>query len=103
VPLNTYQDYQVAMQHDWNLFEDFNAYTRARLRSSHIRLLDVFNMTILRRDGHTGGRDCLHYFTLGPVDFWNHLFYTHLKKLASRTRAELFAPDAVVGSCREAT
>jgi hypothetical protein len=102
-PLKTYHDYQLTKTHDWNLFEDYNAYTRARLRSSTIRILDVFNMTILRHDGHSGGGDCLHYFTPGPVDFWNHLLYTHLKELAKRTRAEEFAPGAVVGSCQEAT
>jgi hypothetical protein len=101
VPLKTYHDYQIVETHDWNLFEDYNAYTRATLRSSNIRILDVFNMTILRRDGHTGGLDCLHYVTPGPVDFWNHLLYTHLKELANGTREQKSQP--IVGSCREAT
>jgi hypothetical protein len=102
VPLKTYRDYKRVKLHDWNLFEDYNTYTRARLRSSNIRILDVFNMTVLRRDGHSGGGDCLHYFTPGPIDWWNHLLYTHLKELANGTRAEVFASgdDAVVGSCR---
>jgi hypothetical protein len=99
LPLKTYHDYQRVKTHDWNLFEDYNAYTRARLRSSNIHILDVFNMTILRQDGHTGGRDCLHYFTPGPVDFWNHLLYTHLKELVNGTRAKVFASGAVAGSC----
>jgi hypothetical protein len=60
-PLKTYHDYQPVNTHDWNLFEDYNAYTRERLRSSTVRILDVFNMTILRQDGHSGGGDCLHY------------------------------------------
>jgi hypothetical protein len=102
-PLKTYHDYQLTSKHGWNLFEDYNAYTRARLHSSNIHILDVFNMTILRRDGHSGGADCLHYSSPGPVDFWNHLLYTHLKELANKTRAEVFVPGAVVGGCREAT
>jgi hypothetical protein len=83
VPLKTYHFYKRVHLHDWHMFEDYNAHTRARLRSSNVRILDVFNMTVLRRDGHTGGRDCLHYFTPGPIDSWNHLLYTHLKELAN--------------------
>ena len=42
-----------------------------------IELLDVYPMTVLRRDGHTGGidcadcgrDDCLHYSLPGPIDW----------------------------------
>ena len=46
-----------------------------------IHFLDIWNMTAMRRDGHTGG-DCLHFVSPGPVEWWNHLLYTFLRNLA---------------------
>ena len=43
--------------------------------------LNVFNMTVLRRDGHVGGTDCLHYIVPGPTDWWVHSLYSQLQDL----------------------
>mmetsp|Transcript_13829 Transcript_13829/g.28567 ORF Transcript_13829/g.28567 Transcript_13829/m.28567 type:complete len:289 (+) Transcript_13829:268-1134(+) len=93
VPLQSYRDFQVSTQYEWNLFDGYNDFAKgylakrniktARERSlSTIHLLDVVNLTVLRRDGHTGGKDCLHYVTPGPTDWWNHLLYTKLRLLS---------------------
>lgn len=72
----------------WDKFQFYNQYTKeiikARQRSGDIpmiHVLDVYNMTALRHDGHRGGVDCLHYGTPGPVDWWNNLLVSYLKKL----------------------
>lgn len=44
--------------------------------------LNVYNSTILRRDGHEGFGDCLHYVLPGPPDWWVHFFYSALLDLA---------------------
>jgi len=56
-----------------------------------MEILDVYPMTVLRRDGHVSGeicdnchstiKDCLHYFLPGPPDWWNHMMYSHLSDL----------------------
>jgi hypothetical protein len=78
-PLATYDDYNRTGPdtYDWFLFEDFNKYVRQK--SWHV--LDVFNMTILRHDEHSGGLDCLHYRPAGPIDWCAHLFLTSLKSM----------------------
>ena len=56
-----------------------------------INILDVYNMSVLRRDGHIGGtdcqrcrisNDCFHYSLPGPSDWWNHLLLSNLADLA---------------------
>jgi len=48
-----------------------------------VHLLDVFEFTSLRRDGHgAAGGDCLHYENPGPVDWWNHLLFSYLNFLS---------------------
>jgi len=60
-----------------------------------MEVLDIYPMTILRRDGHVSGeecidcqsaalRDCMHYFLPGPPDWWNHLMYSHILDLGRR-------------------
>jgi hypothetical protein len=94
VPLANFEDYKVTSDYNWNMMFDFNRHTKQvienrknRNRSDSqvatVHILDVVNMTILRQDGHIGGRDCLHYISPGPVDWWNHLMYTTLE-LAGR-------------------
>jgi len=55
--------------------------------SSHntIHWLNVFPSTVLRRDGHAGFGDCLHYYLPGPIDWWSHLFHSALLDLANAT------------------
>ena len=95
VPLKSFADYIPTTQYAWNLFFDYNEYTKRKIAERttkpQIHVLDVVNMTILRQDGHTGGRDCLHYFSPGPVDWWNHLLYTHLKELSGIVTSKSFA------------
>jgi hypothetical protein len=40
--------------------------------------LNIYNATVLRRDGHVGHGDCLHYSFPGPIDWWVHLWYSQL-------------------------
>jgi hypothetical protein len=90
-PLRTYQDYIVTKKYDWNLFEHYNQHTLKLLQQRHdqlpvVHFLDIFNMTVLRRDGHLGVRDCLHYVLPGAVDWWNHLLFTYLQELANTSK-----------------
>jgi hypothetical protein len=89
-PLESIADYQSSnAPHDWNLIQEYNDYSlkRAQERSKKmlvpIHILDIYNMTLLRRDGHHGGPDCLHYAEPGPVDWWNHLLFTYLQDLSA--------------------
>ncbi len=78
----------LALRHGWHNFQHFNQYTKDVIEKYHkagdipmIHILDVYNMTALRHDGHTGVADCLHYFWPGPMDWWNHLLFTYLEKV----------------------
>jgi hypothetical protein len=88
-PLASLADYKPTKTYSWNLFQEYNAYSLKRVQEHSkkmivpIHMLDVYNMTLLRRDGHAGGEDCLHYVDPGPVDWWNHLLFTHLKELSA--------------------
>jgi hypothetical protein len=88
-PLASIADYQSSNRHDWNLFQEYNDYSLKRVQDRSkkvivpIHILDVYNMTVLRRDGHGGGPDCLHYVEPGPIDWWNHLLFTYLKDLSA--------------------
>ena len=53
--------------------------------SNTIHWLNVFPSTVLRRDGHIGFGDCLHYYLPGPIDWWSHLFHSALLDLANAT------------------
>ena len=62
-------------------------------------LLDIFYMTVLRPDGHISGPectnercktkiDCLHYNLPGPLDWWNHLLFSHLQSVKEEKKLE---------------
>jgi hypothetical protein len=94
--------------YDWNLLEEYNAHAarvleerrhaqQERIREARtattttattiertpvVRLLNVWNATILRKDGHVGFDDCLHYNLPGPTDWWVHFWYAALQDLA---------------------
>ncbi|KAG7337456.1 GDSL/SGNH-like acyl-esterase family protein [Nitzschia inconspicua] len=77
--------------YDWNIFDDYNQLARKSLSSmqkSQSMYLNIYNMTILRPDGHSSENDCLHYMLPGPVDFWNHLLFTNLADLATAATAK---------------
>ncbi len=87
-------------QTDWAWFdfkhangtvEQYNAYSKDIIdhvsnNKLQVHWLNVYNSTILRRDGHAlfqkTGWDCLHYLHPGPVEWWVHLFYSALLDLA---------------------
>mmetsp|Transcript_9405 Transcript_9405/g.10909 ORF Transcript_9405/g.10909 Transcript_9405/m.10909 type:complete len:123 (+) Transcript_9405:441-809(+) len=78
----------IALQYGWHNFQHLNQYTKDVIEKRHkagdipmIHVLDVYNMTALRHDGHVGGMDCLHYAWPGPLDWWNNLLFTYLEKL----------------------
>jgi hypothetical protein len=69
--------------YNWGLIESYNEYSRNVLAHRppdqlDIQWLNVFPNTILRRDGHVGFGDCLHYSLPGPTDWWVHLFFSML-------------------------
>ena len=72
-----------AASFQWGAFGDWSEYAKKRLKErkddgAHWHLLNNFNSGVLRRDGHVGGGDCLHYYLPGPTDWWVHFFYTAL-------------------------
>jgi len=86
-PLKSLNDFKITQLYSWDLFIGFNNYTRTKIREQRcnntgcVMLLDVVNMTQLRRDGHADG---LHYLNPGPVDWWNHLLFTYLQNIANK-------------------
>lgn len=80
VPYQSYHEYNFSAYDpfSWFNFEAYNTYAKTRLP---MHMLDVYNMTLLRRDGHWGGMDCLHYRPMGPIDWWNHLLMTRLQSM----------------------
>jgi hypothetical protein len=85
-PYLTYSEYAnaTAAQNErdpfsWYLFEEYNAHVKRTARDVFY-VFDVFNMTVLRKDGHNGGGDCLHYRP-GPGDWWNTLLLTLLRRM----------------------
>jgi hypothetical protein len=106
-PYHNYSEYQLSLSsdpvsvddpYDWNLLEEYNAHAArilqerrhaqqqeaatAIVRTPVVRLLNIWNATILRKDGHVGFDDCLHYNLPGPTDWWVHLWYAALQDLA---------------------
>jgi hypothetical protein len=86
-PLENYTEWKKTDNgmHDWNLIEDYNQFAQDYIADHHrdIHYINIFNSTVLRRDGHMGGNDCLHYWTPGPVDWWAHFLYSTLIDLAT--------------------
>lgn len=78
-PYESYADYlpHATTLYDWHLIETYNKMARASLPPD-FHWLNVYNSTVLRRDGHTGSEDCLHYSFPGPTDWWVHLWYAAL-------------------------
>ena len=99
VPFANYQEYLPTETNDfdWNLVPSFNDYAKRHL-PEHVSYINIYNMTVLRQDGHVGFGDCLHYYYPGPVDWWVHLWYSSLKDMAAAAAAA--APETIhyVGS-----
>lgn len=102
-PYASFADYapHATTDYDWNLMEAFNSHAARVLNKRHerqqheralaivdskktptIRLLNIWNATILRKDGHVGFGDCLHYNLPGPTDWWVHFWFAALQDLA---------------------
>lgn len=106
VPLKRFEDYRITTQYSWDLFFKYNRHVKQTLEERAeekptIHLLDVEHMTILRQDGHVGGQDCLHYYSPGPVDWWNHLLFTFLKELAASTKRTNDGSSSLIETLRE--
>lgn len=74
-------------KYNWLEFESYNRYSRQFIGdrtedSPKIYWLNIFNSSVLRRDGHVGFGDCLHYYHPGPTDWWVHFFYSMLWDVA---------------------
>jgi hypothetical protein len=99
-PFASYNEYRVALDRNgskysnWAEFESYNDYSKRSISNRteekvKIHWLNIFNSSVLRRDGHVGFSDCLHYYIPGPVDWWVHFFYSALldvSKLSRRAR-----------------
>jgi hypothetical protein len=75
-------------EYGWHKFENFNQYSLEKIKSracnrsvASIHWLNVYNSSVLRRDGHVGFGDCLHYYLPGPIDWWSHFFHSALSDL----------------------
>jgi len=97
-PFNNFREYQAreTKKWNWNMFVMHNDYVDRTLNNRnalgngriHIRVLDVYPITVLRPDGHASSLDCqnqcdrqddcLHYSLPGPADWWSHLLYSNL-------------------------
>uniref|UniRef100_A0A7S2YU40 Trichome birefringence-like C-terminal domain-containing protein n=1 Tax=Entomoneis paludosa TaxID=265537 RepID=A0A7S2YU40_9STRA len=100
-PYKNYEEYRQRhgsfREFQWDLFESYNEYAKQKLEQRrllslqqlsnnnrpHIHLLNIFNSTILRPDGHVGFDDCLHYNLPGVTDWWVHFWYSSLLELAT--------------------
>eukprot|EP00804_Cyclotella_cryptica_P004397 CCRYP_006818-RA/>CCRYP_006818-RA protein AED:0.09 eAED:0.09 QI:569/1/0.5/1/0/0/2/0/277 len=83
-PYNDYNEYlrdtqmmlssgELIEKYNWLDFESYNRYSREFIENRTadrptIYWLNIFNSSVLRRDGHVGFRDCLHYYHPGPTD-----------------------------------
>jgi hypothetical protein len=92
-PFQNYSQYKLTetTKYGWNLMEQYNKHAEKVIEArsteaSRVRvwLLNVFNSTVLRRDGHLGGSDCLHYSMPGPTDWWVHMLYSSLLDLSAQ-------------------
>ena len=63
-----------------------NQHLMKALEQSSFRVLDITRMSEFRADAHpstTGGKkhdDCMHWCLPGPIDMWNELLLSVLKK-----------------------
>lgn len=69
------------------MFEHFNQWTKDVIAQRpadlvKINWLNVYNSTILRRDGLIGFGDCLHHNLPGPTDVQVHMLYSALLDMA---------------------
>jgi hypothetical protein len=105
-PYSSYSEYKQNSTglYQWDLFESYNEFAQQEvikrrtqlqfpaaedsLNMTHhhhnIHWLNVFNSSVLRRDGHIGFGDCAHSYLPGPTDSWIHFFYSALLDMVER-------------------
>lgn len=114
-PYKDYQEYDVttkrlmvnntkAEEYSWNTFEERNHWTKQTLGKRQqsnmintttttnltiVHWLNIYNSSVLRRDGHVGFNDCKHYYLPGPTDWWAHFFHSTVVDMAALKRVEL--------------
>jgi len=111
-PFNNFEEYRPTITdlYSWDLHDGFNDIAERMVRDFNdahynnitaptpetallapVHILDVYPMSVLRRDGHIGGpdcdgcsikHDCFHYSLPGPSDWWNHLLFSNLEDIA---------------------
>lgn len=88
--------------YSWGKFQSYNDYAimaldRRRFATKEtpqalMEVIDVYPMTVLRPDGHISDEyraptlletDCLHYTLPGPIDWWAHMFFSHVLDIAT--------------------
>jgi hypothetical protein len=79
--------------YNWNQIEHYNDYSYWMIQNramAKIHWLNIYPSAILRRDGHIGFQDCVHYYLPGPVDWWSHFFHSMLVDLAAAQSEDLW-------------
>jgi len=112
LPFKNFEEYRPTITdlYSWDLHDGFNDIAERMVRDFNgahynnntapttetallapLHVLDVYPMSVLRRDGHVGGpdcdgcsikHDCFHYSLPGPSDWWNHLLFSNLEDIA---------------------
>ena len=93
ISASSWKWYDYDFKHANGTVEAFNEYSRSVFsrRNHHnqttgnllqVHWLNIYNSTVLRKDGHVAFGDCLHYLQPGPYSNWVHLFYSGLLDLA---------------------
>lgn len=118
VPFENFQEYRktITWKYSWDLHDGFNDIADRMIRQFNqqhtnspslmgrqpINILDVYPMTVLRRDGHVGGKDCrdcfvgndcFYYSLPGPPDWWNHLLLTNIQDLSTNDHSNISLED----------
>lgn len=112
-PFKNFEEYKPTITdlYSWDLHDGFNDIAERMIREFNdahyntnvapatpevgllapLHVLDIYPMTVLRRDGHVAGpdcagcsikHDCFHYSLPGPSDWWNHLLLSNLGDMA---------------------
>lgn len=69
--------------HQSTTYRYLNEIAAAEYTKHGIVRLPIYNSTLLRRDSHKGGKDCLHYCIPGPSLHWSDMLAAAIKKRAS--------------------
>jgi hypothetical protein len=79
--IEAYNDYSRQFLEDRQQKQHHQGNSNSSIAEVPIYWLNTYYSTALRRDGHVGFGDCLHYSLPGPTDSWVHFFYSLLLDL----------------------